>query len=183
MVFRRSLRDVKADTMTRAIPSIHELALSPRPPWLIASRLATTDKFEGIAGVNVVRLNGQMMRSKSQLLQYVYQVIKAPQFAGMNWHALFDILQDVKWDDPSTPILIVVDHWESVLSDESPEQFSSFMHVLVDTADWLSRPRNMSFDTTLPPTPFHTLFIIALTDNVRSLLEKAEALGFEIALL
>ncbi len=168
--------------MTETPSTIRELALSASPPWLIASATAIAD-VRSVSDLDVKRFDGQQMGSTNDLLRHIYEVVGAPEWSGMNWNALYDTLRGREWARPERPILLIIQRSEALLSDASVDEFVRFMKVLVDAGERASRPRVLSFTETVPPTPFHTLFVVSPSDNAGSVINRLGSVGFEIALL
>jgi hypothetical protein len=64
---------------------------------------------------------GNKSKTKSQLMEVVYQKLKFPEYFGRNWDALYDSLTERLWDHQTGKYVIIFSD-SSLLLCEEPEQ-------------------------------------------------------------
>ncbi|GII86053.1 hypothetical protein Ssi03_40430 [Sphaerisporangium siamense] len=92
----------------------------PLPHWLTVS----------IDPVPVVA-DGRACETRAAFFTEVARVLRLPGYFGHNWDALTDCLRDVT---AAGKVTFVVEHAESLLAAEPPEQFAVFLDVMATAA-------------------------------------------------
>lgn len=151
---------------------MHELGLlalgKPYIALTEASEGALTDlqqRLTSRAAGNVIRvIRGRKCRTYSGFFDEVGAALQFPLYFGGNWNAFDECITDLDWL-PGQAYLLMFSNAESVLSDESPEEFGVLaLHLAKAGEEWRKHP-NDYIPRERPPTPFHALF---QTENSRS---------------
>jgi len=113
--------------------------------------------------IRVVR--GNKMRRLTRLFDEVAAALQFPDYFGENWDALEDCLTDLEWL-PASGYVLFVSRTVEVLSEESDEQFETFVTVLSTACEEWARCK--------PPKPFH-VFLQCTESDIEILRRRAQA--------
>lgn len=127
--------------------------------------LSRPDALERLAGsvpsLLTRRIDGRRCRTKDALLAAFARALAFPSYAGRNWDAFEECVNDLEWL-PASGYLLIVTHAEAVLA-RDPEEYATLVAVLEAAgAEW-ARPR--SAPAARPATPFHV--VLAVTPEGR----------------
>lgn len=115
--------------------------------------------------------DGKEAKNWSAFYDMVSESLSLPEYFGRNTDALFDCLSDLSWISAQN-ILIVIEHFEDLLSDElsgNPELLTDLVLLLSDVIQ--EQDRNAGF-TSYPINPKSIYFCIISSKEAEDILRK-----------
>lgn len=150
--------------MNRMMDSLHDWALLPNAPWVLTApkqdahtliaRLRAADE------IRTCVLDGAAMKTLDGFYDEIARVLNFPEYFGRNLDALYDCLtEDAVIGE--TPIVLVLDNADVVLSRATPEAFQGVLDALSDACAKLSTPIDIGERWDRPAVPFHAVFLLS----------------------
>ncbi len=127
----------------------------------------TADTLEAAAeaaGWRFLRLNLGKVDSKAEFLAAAGRALKFPEWAGRNWDAFEELVNDLSWLPPAAGYLLLIER-ASGLADKEPETLRMALDILSDALDGRKDPPR----------------VVALVRGAGELAAKLPAVKFEKA--
>lgn len=95
---------------------------------------ATIEAMADAAGWRFLRLDLGKVDSKAEFLRAAGKALKFPEWAGRNWDAFEELVNDLSWLPPADGYLLLIER-ASGLAEKEPETLRMALDILSDALD------------------------------------------------
>lgn len=105
-------------------------------------------KKEIINNTLSIMIDGMEIRTKEQLLTTMREALSFPDYFGMNWDSLDEILKDLSWLEGVESIQIVFENSSQILSSATENDRLVFKDIVNSTIEyWHLNDKSVSFES------------------------------------